>query len=305
MSMTRFCLSLMLTLGIISAAPAQEGQDGSVEMPEKASLTVLDQGEAPRRALRYDFEIGRTEQFVMLMDFKTSVDMQGRQQTIDMPLMEMAADVSITGRTDEGNFKQKFEFTGANVKQRPQDNQRMVQAMRRQLQGMKGVTGSAVITRRGRTIESKFNVPEGANPAIRQQLSRGQRAVKQASLHLPEKPIGKGARWRVETPFKSSQFNLVQTAVYEVKKLEGDDMTVAVDITQRAPKQQMGGARQVKIESFKSTGKGTMKVNFKRIVPESSIKLNMELEQSMRGRPMKMNMDMQMDLRPGKEDGGE
>lgn len=282
-------IAAVALIGVSQPAHAQAN-----ELPERASVELLNPGNAPRQALRYDFQPGQAERMIMEMSMAMKMDAGGRSQTMTMPTMTMAGDIKVTEKTDEG-FGIAFLFDEVSVAD-DADNPAMRQAMQKSLQGLKGLSGEGIMTNRGRTKDMSYEVPEAAGPRVRQQLSQTKRMMKNLGTLLPEEPVGEGAQWRVTMPLENQQFMLIQAATYTLKKINGDQLTLDVSIEQTAPEQAI---KQGPLTKFEGRGEGSLTMSLNRLVPGSKIDHSMDLSQQMGQRTMDMTMDIGIEITPG------
>jgi hypothetical protein len=292
---------LIAAVAVTLGAPSLHAQQNKV--PDTTSVEVLDQGEAPRRELRYQFAVGQKEKLVMKMDMAMEMNFGARAQSIDMPVVTMGGEIEMTEKTDKG-YRMTFKFTDISVA-KPQAGAGppgMHEQMKQQMKQLEGLSGEGVVTDRGRTIDVSYEAPDGAGPQVRQQLNRTKRMMKNLGTILPKQAIGAGGKWRVIMPVDSGQMKLTQTATYTVESMEGDEVELSIAIEQSAPEQQMQqGAQKVTLKQFEGGGEGSAKVNLKRLVSESVLDYTVDVTtQAARGPAVDMTMDMKLDMGPGK-----
>ncbi len=297
-------------VAVLGAGQFGYGQDtqatapSAATMPAKTTVTVLERGDEPRQALRYDFQVGSKETMVMQMDAQISLDVNDRHSNVDMPPMRIIAEVRAEKLTEQGDLQQSFEFTDAKVLDRPSDSKQLVESVRSQLENLKGLKGSGVLTPRGELLKAEFELPKEASPQLRKQLQRVKQTMSQMSVLLPQEPVGEGARWQVKTPIKSGQMEVLQTVTYTLRELKKDSVTLDMTFKQEAPEQVIGevNGQPLKLLSLKSEGTGETQVTFDRMVPKSKMDLTADIVQQVRDQKMHMQMKTSVEIHEAEED---
>lgn len=283
-------------------APAAEADGGS-----KIVVKLLEAGAEPRHKLRYDFSGAEKQVVLMTMDMTMGMELGAiKQPRTKLPPVHMDMVVNPKKVSDEGVLRYEFEMTRAEVVAGPDADPNVVQAMKTEMDKTKGMKGWADVNQRGFTLAADVQVPPGAGPQLRDLLDKMKSQIEQMSAPLPEEPVGKGAKWVVTQPIKNDMLKFNQQATYTLADLEGSLATLEIDIVQDAPPQNidapgMGGAT-ARLTSLDSTGKGTSKVDLKKLVPvaevSTSLTMNVDIRAQGQQQSMKTSIDIEMTTRP-------
>jgi hypothetical protein len=150
-----------------------------------------------------------------------------------------------------------------------------------------------------------MNVPEGANPQLRQFIDQMKEAFSRFTAPLPEEPVGAGARWEAKMPIKSQGMMQEQTTVYELVSLEGARMNTKSTVTQHAANQTIDNpampGMKAQLTRMNGQGKGQVTTDLSRLLPlegTAELHTDMALTMDMGGQkqPLNMKMDMSVSL---------
>lgn len=291
-------LSAVLLPGLLVGPVWGEAKADEVTIPDKTQVKLLDAGDNPRQKLRYRYEPGQKERLAMIMDMAMEMDMGGRSHSQQIPAITMAGLIEITEKTKAG-YRQRFKFDNISVADDGPAAPGMRQRMRRMMKSMEGLSGTALMTRRGIVKEANFEAPPNAAPQMRQQLNRTKRMVKNVGTIMPKQPIGEGGRWRVTMPLDNGQFQMKQTATYSLRTLDGDRAIVDVRIEQAAPKQTYKNRGQkIHLNALNTEGTGRITLDMTKQVPESALRMETKVNQSVNNRAVEVTMNADITIRP-------
>jgi hypothetical protein len=180
--------------------------------------------------------------------------------------------------------------------------QKLVQSMK----AVRGFSGQSVVSPRGIALKSSYNVPSGLPRRSRQIVQSLQRQMKQLTAQLPARPVGVGARWRVDIPIQGPPLRMVSRLTYKLRALSRRTADVGVQVSGSAPPQKMqfpnlpaGAAARLK--SLTSGGTGKMRLHFRQPKATGRLKITQSMETTFqimgRTRDMKMNMQMIVRMR--------
>lgn len=284
-------------------APAKQTPARTVEEAPKVKL--LDPGAEPRKALRYAPAVGDRHIFTITMSMDQKAEMGGNPVPIPQsPPMMMVFDLNITEVRADGNVKYAMLMTKVDVDTKEETPQ--VQAMRESLKGIVGMSGTAVVTNRGETIEAEFKLPPGADPMMAAMMDSMKSSARQMSAPLPEEAVGKGAKWEVAMKVKTGGMTLDQTATMTLDEVTDDDFKLGMELVQKAGPQMVDGPMgKVEIVDITSKGKGTLAGSTRKIVPtKSEMMTNSVQEMKIGDQALKMDMKigMKMASEPAKEE---
>src|SRR5690606_31142362 len=150
----------------------------------------------------------------------------------------------------------------------------------------------------GTNREAKIDLGDKASPQTQQIMQGMEQAMQQISTPLPEEPVGVGGRWEQTSTLVQQGIEVRQRATYELKKIEGDRVTIAVELSQTAPKQRVAAPGDVKLDllSLKADGKGTIEMLLTRLAPiRSDLDITSAVEMGMpKNQRMKVGSSLQI-----------
>ena len=269
-----------------SAIPSASGKGktlASTTAPSPATPTVtstvklLDPGQPPRQKLRYKFKVDQNENVTMDMAMGASVDLgAGQRQEQKLPLIRVVLGVEPKSISPEGDLKYAYHLLSTEVVADPQTPPQLAAAMKGGIEGMRGLSGTAVISPRGITKDSTFDSPPNASSQTAQMMEQIKQTARELAAPFPEEEVGKGAKWEKSSKVELQGQKATQRETYTLVDLAGDTGKVDVVITQSSP----GGALSapgipagsgVKIESMNANGKGTTSFDLTRLAPTSQL----------------------------------
>jgi hypothetical protein len=290
-----------------SVAAAQDAADGSAAKSEQASVQVkvLDAGAAPRRELRYKFSTGDTEKMLMDMDMSMAVEFGGRKPPkVKIPKMRMKMSIADKKRTSAGLLQYSFKLDEIEVVAAERDNPAVVNQMKQQLKGVKGLSGSASVSPRGLTSDLQVKIPAGASPQLKQMMENMKQSMQQMSAPFPVEAVGIGATWETTMKIPTPAFTMTQVATYKLISVQGATVKFEVSIKQTAEKQKMknvpGVPANVKLmlESLNTQGKGTMEIELDKLSPKSELAMKTVNVISTQGQTVKTTMGINITMHP-------
>jgi hypothetical protein len=238
---------------------------------------------------------------VMTMRMGMTMAVGGQPVTVDLPAMNMTMHVDTRGVSPEGNCTYAFELVEADVEKSLQMDPMVAQEMRTSLQSIVGMSGTAVVTRRGITTEATYDLPPNADPSVRQTMDSMKQQMDQMSAPLPEEPVGIGARWKVFMPIESQGLTIRQTATYELLGFEGSTAQLGVTLVQAGDRQHMDlpdlpPGTSAELNWLESEGHGSMELDLTRLVPKTRMDLAMDMSSVIRAEGEEVDMTMSMTL---------
>lgn len=223
---------LLAAVGCGSSAPEEGEVRGTRDLPGPV-VTVVDAGAAPRQELRFGYAAGDSQRLTMSMDMDMDITIDGRRQpTGDVPVMDMAMQVDVTD-VAEGIATARFRYTDTDVRATgPQAT-----AMRKSLQQLEGVRGTVRATDRGGLVTGDLEIPDDVDPVVRSTLESLEDQLGAMAVPLPEEAVGPGAVW---TAITTPEINGIKARIetrYELRRRDGDRVTVATSYHQTATAQ--------------------------------------------------------------------
>lgn len=264
-----------------SSSPSTAGAASTGGGSSTPEIKVLDAGKAPKATLRFAPQKDAKQSIVMAMDMGMTMDLGGGARSQQMPTTEMTMDVSITDIAANGDIRYRFELTKIDVLESG-GNAALVDAMKTALTGMTGLSGTAHVTNRGFTKDMTVNVPAGVNPQISQFLDSLKQSFSQLTAPLPEEAVGLGAKWDTSTRITQNGMTMTQVASNEIVALDGNVLTLAIKLSQTAPRQTIKkDGMTADLERYTGSGTGETTINLGQVVPTKakiSMKNDMDLK---------------------------
>ena len=270
-----------------------------------AAVKLLAPGEAPRKKLRYKFKVGQTE--IATMDMQTGYAVEAgpdSEPEKKLPMVRFKIVIEPKSVSPEGDLKYEYRLVSADVVENPQVPPQLAGALKQMMAGLKGLSGTGVVSARGINKESTFSAPQGASPQTEQMIEQIRQTTRDLAAPLPEEEVGKGAKWEKITKVENAGQKAAQKETYTLVDLTGDTGKIDVVVLQNAP----GGAVQapgipagagIRIENMVSNGKGTTAFDLNRITPTSALDAvtTMLLLADRGGQTEKAKMTMKVTLR--------
>jgi hypothetical protein len=196
-------------------------------------------------------------------------------------------------------------FGEPGVVEEPGTAPQVVQAMKAQLAGIKGLTVTAVVSDRG--INKKIDVKASAtaDPTMRQTMDQIKDSMSNMASPLPEEAVGAGAKWQVKMPVKSQGMSIDQTADYQLVSVDGDHISTTATLTQSAANQKIQnpamGSVQMNLIKMTNNATGTVATDLSKLIPlQATIDMHMDMNSEVtvgnKKQPVAMKMAMNMTM---------
>jgi hypothetical protein len=255
----------------------------------KPVVKLLNPGEAPRKALRYHFTEGKTE--TLVMDMKMSMNMQSDGQSLfnmSIPVVRVVMVFDDTRLSKEGSLHYNFRVTSTTLVDVGPNPAPQLTQLSNDLKVMEGLSGWALVTPRGETIDFHLNDPPPSatsQQSIDQMVANMRKSMNNVSAPLPEEPVGRGAQWEVTMPLRSKEFSGTQIATYTLSEVKGDTGRLDVKLVQQIPKENVSlpptpAGTTMSLDSLSSSGVGIMLYDLDDLLPRSSVAMKMVFEMS-------------------------
>ncbi len=230
-----------------------------------AQVRLLEAGAEPRRVLRLQIKPGDKQ--TLAMTVKTGMDMgmgEAAGQAMQLPTIQMAMDVTITGVSAEGDIAYAMTIGETSLADEAGALPQVAEAMKASLNSIKGLTSKGTTSNRGISKETELKVPAGADPQTRQSMEQMKDSMSNMTVGLPEEAIGPGAKWEVSKVVKSQGMTINQTTTFELLSIEGDLLKVKSTIAQQAANQKIQSPAMpgLNLDLTKMTGAGSGEITF-------------------------------------------
>jgi hypothetical protein len=256
LTFTLFVLALAPATTSAAAAQADGAAAGSgpASTPE---VEMLDRGASPRTDLRYAVPAGTTETLRMRTYARLSQTVDGETRTGSTPNITFAIDATVDAVGADGALTVMYEY--ASIEVSDSGPEAVAETTRQSLEPLIGATGVLVMTDKGALVSNQVSIPPGLEPEIEQLFDQLQSQATSLSVPFPDGKVGEGARWRASTELELGGIELRQTATYTLERDGNDRTTLAVEVRQTAPRQQVtppGSDDSFLLLSSRATGSG-------------------------------------------------
>jgi hypothetical protein len=271
-------------------------------VPANASaptVTLVSAGSDPKVALRYAPTQGDKDRLDMVMNMGMEMNMGGGSMPMKIPPMTMVMDTEITSATAD-SFELSANVTSVKIDAKKGDP--MGDAMGPELDKMVGMKMISKMTKRGILEKADIQMPPGINPQMMQMMDSMKQSVSQATAPFPDEPVGVGASWKVVSNLENGGMKIIQTANFELVKMDGNKGTLKIKIEQTAPPQEvkqpgMPAGFTTKLDHLATTGTGEMNFDLTRVVPASAkVTMKSDFALTAEGQGQKQQVSMKMDI---------
>ena len=250
--------------GVLEPAAA----DALLLLGAPSIVRVVDAGAAPRAVLKYDVPAGQKQSTDMRMAMELEVRASGndlpRQK---VPDLVMRLDLVATTR-DAAGVHVDGVISKVATEPKSDDEKKLAKSMGAALAGIQGLKMAYVATADGRVRDIKIAAGGAVDSAALQMLDQLKQSFDSMVVPLPTEPVGVGAVWQVVGRMKAGA-EVVQFSRYTLKKKEGAVIELESEITQLAAARAMSvNGTTGKLEEFRSTGKGSIRADLGKLVPE-------------------------------------
>lgn len=272
------------------------------------TVTVISSGAEPRKALRFVIANGLRDH--MTMDIGMTMAMSigdNSMPEMKVPVLRAGVDLDVTSVSTTGDMTISTTFTDVAWLSSPEIDPSMVAMLNNTASGLKGLSGTIVMSDRGITRAANFDTSKISNPQLAQAMSAVQDTLQNVSLPLPEEPVGVGATWEVRLAQKANGLQAFNKYSLELTALDDTSCTLKVKLDQTAPPQSistpaMGGAT-ASLDVLDGTATGTTKIRFDKVSPTGEVngntKMTMTIKMGDNAQQMNMVMTMKMAVTSG------
>lgn len=252
--------------GVLEPAAA----DALLALGAPARVHVIDAGAEPRAVLRYDVPAGSKQSTDMRMAMELEVRAAGndlpRQK---LPDLVMRLDLVASTRDALGVHVDGV-ISKVTMEPKSAEERKLASAMATALGGIQGLKIAYVTTPEGRVRDIKIAAGSAIDSAAMQMLDQLKQSFDSMVVPLPTEAVGVGAVWQSVARLKAGA-EVVQFSRYTLKKREGTVIELVSELTQLAAARAMsvpGNGTTGKLEEFRSSGKGSVHADLRKLVPE-------------------------------------
>jgi hypothetical protein len=238
-------------------------------------VTVLDAGAEPRADLGYALSKGSAQKLSMGMDMTMGMKMgQQSMPPTTIPHMVVLLDMHTSDQSAAGEWKIDSKLTGLTIEAKGAADKPIADAMRPQVEGLKGLGIAYWVNAKGQVHDTKIDVPAGLPSAAQQMIQGMNQSFEAMVVPLPKDAVGVGAKWQVVSRLGSSGADLLQSATYTLRSRTGSKATIEVALVQLAASDTIkvpGAPAGVSalVKSFSSGGSGKQQLDTHEVAPES------------------------------------
>jgi hypothetical protein len=225
---------------------------------------------------------------------------------MDLPIMKMTADMTVTSVAPDGDITYQLAFTGMDAETAPGQDPSTAAILKNSARGITAVKGTVVVSNRGVNRSAKFELDKVGDPTLKQMLGSLSSSIESMSTPLPEEPIGVGARWEVRQAFSTAGTSTFQRGEYELVSVNADVVALRVTFDQTAPRQMVENpalppGATMEVEKITGSGAGTMTLRLDSLVPtgELSSTSNALMSASVGGQSQRIVMDTKIKMTIG------
>ena len=282
-----------------------EKPKSNLEAPAAASksgVKLIDAGAEPRSVLRYHPKAGDKQ--LAIMTVKITVDMSmpaaapgggAAPQIPVIPAITIPMDTTVQSVAANGDITFESVMGDAGFKEEPGMDPQMVQGLKTQLAGLKGVTTTGVISSRGISKKLDVKTTGNADPQARQMMDQIKEGTGNINVPFPDEPVGVGAKWEMNKMTKVQAASVEQTGTYELTAMEGDHLTAKLNVGFKATNSAPQAAAAANAAQMGGNATGTANLDLSKLVG-SSVTLDMHMEMPMgKMGTMKMGMNMSVE----------
>jgi hypothetical protein len=199
-------------------------------------IEVLDQGQAPRRALQWKVESGFAQK--LSADVGFTIDAVVVVMRVGEAVYVVSYDLTLRAAkvASDGSVRVAYEVEDAEVDLELVGEKR-VERIKRALSSARELSGSYTLGPRGRITDFEMSIPEGTKRTGHDMADNLRWAITQMTPVFPEQPLGQGAKWTVQQGVLQGGIHVNQLTTFTIKKLEGERVELAMDQLQSAAKQ--------------------------------------------------------------------
>lgn len=267
-----------------------------------STLTLLSNGSAPRKALRYVVPAGTTARTRMSTEMSMAMEMGGMAMPeMKMPTMSMVAEMAISAVAANGDMSfsssisdMAFDTTNANPM--------LAAGLADVKTDLSSVKTSGSMTSRGITSQ-QINFDAIQDPQLKQMMDAASTTIQQLSFPMPEEEVGVGAQWQTKQRMSSGGVNIDTVATVELVAVDGNKITLKVTTEQTAPPQTMQNPAlppeaEINLVDFSGSGSGTTVIDLTSLSTQSdtSMTMNMVMQINVQGMEQRMSMKSGMKM---------
>jgi len=256
----------VLALGVlVPAAGAQQTRSGY-------EFELNDRGQDPRRTLELDLA-GGSESMTLSITLDQKFSMDGALvREVALPVMVLDVELEIAPEPgDDGARLAAFTFGDLSFRPREGVPAELIPMLEQSLAGYDQVKGEMRVMPNGRPASIQVTNAADLTDGVRQSLDQTLNALRNSFAVFPDEPVGLGAQWTAVTTVEFPQFTMQQGSRYTLTEIDGDLVTLHVDMKQATPKNQSiddaEGEWENTLTESAGAGEGTIILSLRSLAP--------------------------------------
>jgi hypothetical protein len=232
-----------------------------------------------------------------------SVDM-GMAPPMKVPEITMTMNLAVKNVSSSGDISYEMTMTDASLADDPAAMPMMVEPMKKALAGLKGLTGKGTVSSRGVSGSVELSIPPGADAQSRQFMDQMKDSFGELGVAFPEEAVGVGGKWEVRQTLERQGMKVDQTNSYELKSINGDQITVSATLLQHAANQKIENPSmpgfKMDLELMEGKGSGQSTLGLTKPLPQqgtASMHTETSMSLDMGGQKQAMKMKADTDVR--------
>lgn len=285
------------------AVPAQTnsapkaGANLEAEPATKSNVKLLEAGAEPRTVLRYHVKAGDKQTATLTMKVKldlppgaTAGPGGAPQATPDIPEVSFPMNITVQSVAANGDITYQTVMGDVVLTQATNTAPEIAQGMQTALAGIKGITGTTIMTSRGLVKKMDTKLPANANAQARQYMDQIKEAATALSAELPEAAVGVGAKWEVNEQTKVQGSTVDEKTSYELTAMDGGTFTTKFNEEMDAT---AGG--KAAASGVGTSVTGTSSVDLSKVVPSGEAHIHTEVPMG-KDKSVVAKMDVSMSI---------
>lgn len=267
-------LAIALGLALIGSNAFACSQEERATPAAGVTLTLLENGREPRRALRYP--AGPTPANKMSLTLRLAMKMQvpgSPVPPVTMPGLRLLFDIE----SARAGSAVKYQFTVSDADLTSTDNAHpsVLAEMRKGIGQLVGAVGHVTVEARGLRSELSLSLPAGIGQELSQFMNSAKLAIGQMVIPMPAEPIGVGAKWEAVETIAQDGMTVREKTYFEVVALDGPRALIRTQTVQSADKQRaalpgLPEGVSAEVVSLRGSGAGEVELDLRRLVPGSA-----------------------------------
>jgi hypothetical protein len=309
MLMMMIAALMMIPMAISgSHVVADERDEADAKVQDNAAaptLTLIEKGAEPRRALRMTAKPGDTQRIILSQRMHMEQMMNGmRMPSMPMPVTEFQLAIEVERVDDDGTIHYTGTYGKVEVKDEPGVDPNMRRMMEQSMQAIAGVTVAGAVTERGFIHSFELDADHVRDPMMRQILQGLRSAFEQSSLPLPEEPVGVGAKWKTESTITAQGMTMDMVSNITLEELAESGFDLGVELTMSAEEQPLEhqnapAGMKMTLKSMDGKAEGRLAYQDGRLMPLSttntSTETDIEVEMTFNNQRQRMTQKMQIE----------